>query len=222
MGYLLASFTRLERDPTDVELMMFAQANSEHCRHKIFNANWIVNGVKQDHSLFAMIRHTHARHPDGVLSAYSDNAAVMTGFPAGRFFPDPADRQYRYHLENIHVLMKVETHNHPTAISPFPGAATGSGAKSATRARPGAARNRRPGCAAFPCPICGFPISSSLGSGSTASRAASRRRWTSCWKVPLARRPSTTNLAARIWRAIFASSSRRVPTVSGAAITSRS
>ncbi|MDG4551180.1 MAG: phosphoribosylformylglycinamidine synthase [Candidatus Contendobacter sp.] len=152
MDYLLASFTRLERNPTDVELMMFAQANSEHCRHKIFNANWIVNGVKQDHSLFAMIRHTHARHPDGVLSAYSDNAAVMTGFPAGRFFPDPADRQYRYHLENIHVLMKVETHNHPTAISPFPGAATGSGGEIRDEGATGRGAKPKAG-------LCGFSVS---------------------------------------------------------------
>ena len=127
IDYLLDSFIRLERNPSDVELMMFAQANSEHCRHKIFNADWIVDGIAQDRSLFAMIRHTYERHPADVLSAYHDNAAVMTGFPAGRFFPDPADNQYRYHPEDVHILMKVETHNHPTAISPFPGAATGSG-----------------------------------------------------------------------------------------------
>ena len=127
IDYLLERFTRLARNPTDVELMMFAQANSEHCRHKIFNADWIIDGERQAHSLFAMIRHTHEQHPDEVLSAYSDNAAVMSGFPAGRFFPDPADGHYRYHPEDVHILMKVETHNHPTAISPFPGAATGSG-----------------------------------------------------------------------------------------------
>ncbi len=127
IDYLLERFTRLARNPTDVELMMFAQANSEHCRHKIFNADWIIDGERQAHSLFAMIRHTHEQHPDEVLSAYSDNAAVMSGFPAGRFFPDPMDGHYRYHPEDVQILMKVETHNHPTAISPFPGAATGSG-----------------------------------------------------------------------------------------------
>ncbi|MDS4059454.1 MAG: phosphoribosylformylglycinamidine synthase, partial [Candidatus Contendobacter sp.] len=152
MDYLLDSFTRLERNPTDVELMMFAQANSEHCRHKIFNADWIVDGVHQDHSLFAMIRHTHARHPDGVLSAYSDNAAVMTGFPAGRFFPDPADGQYRYHPEDVHILMKVETHNHPTAISPFPGAATGSGGEIRDEGATGRGAKPKAG-------LCGFSVS---------------------------------------------------------------
>ncbi|MBL8249714.1 MAG: phosphoribosylformylglycinamidine synthase, partial [Candidatus Competibacter sp.] len=152
IDYLLDSFTRLERNPTDVELMMFAQANSEHCRHKIFNADWIVDGVKQDRSLFAMIRHTHECHPDDVLSAYHDNAAVMTGFHAGRFFPDSFDGQYRYHPEAVHILMKVETHNHPTAISPFPGAATGSGGEIRDE---GAA-----GCGAKPkAGLCGFSVS---------------------------------------------------------------
>ncbi len=127
IDYLLASYTRLGRDPTDVELVMFAQANSEHCRHKIFNAHWVIDGEAQSDSLFGMIRQTHARSPEGVLSAYEDNAAVIRGYRAGRFFPDPANREYRYRAEDVHILMKVETHNHPTAISPFPGAATGSG-----------------------------------------------------------------------------------------------
>jgi len=127
MDYLLASFRRLGRDPSDVELMMFAQANSEHCRHKIFNASWVIDGVAREESLFAMIRHTYARHPQGVLSAYRDNAAVMEGSPGVRYFPDPASGIYRASHEPIDILMKVETHNHPTAISPFPGAATGSG-----------------------------------------------------------------------------------------------
>jgi phosphoribosylformylglycinamidine synthase len=127
MDYLLASFARLGRDPTDVELMMFAQANSEHCRHKIFNAAWIIDGRPCDESLFAMIRHTHACNPAGVLSAYRDNAAVMAGTHGTRFFPDPQSGIYRASSEPIDILMKVETHNHPTAISPFQGAATGSG-----------------------------------------------------------------------------------------------
>ncbi|UCH54381.1 MAG: phosphoribosylformylglycinamidine synthase, partial [Pseudomonadota bacterium] len=125
--YLFESFSRLERNPTDVELMMFAQANSEHCRHKIFNADWVIDGKAQEASLFAMIRATHSANPKGTLVAYEDNAAIMEGPRMARFFPDPAARVYRYREEAAHILMKVETHNHPTAISPFPGAATGSG-----------------------------------------------------------------------------------------------
>ena len=125
--YLLVSFRRLGRAPSDVELMMFAQANSEHCRHKIFNAEWIIDGRKRDESLFAMIRYTHARNPRGVLSAYRDNAAVIEGNVGTRYFADPRSRIYGGSIEPIDILMKVETHNHPTAISPFPGAATGSG-----------------------------------------------------------------------------------------------
>ncbi|WP_029189919.1 phosphoribosylformylglycinamidine synthase [Vibrio anguillarum] len=128
IDYLFESFvTKLERNPTDIELMMFAQANSEHCRHKIFNADWTIDGVKQDKSLFKMIKNTYEVTPDHVLSAYKDNAAVMVGSEVGRFFPDPETRQYGYHHEKAHILMKVETHNHPTAIAPWPGASTGSG-----------------------------------------------------------------------------------------------
>lgn len=127
IAYLVDSFTRLGRNPSDVELLMFAQANSEHCRHKIFNAAWIIDGEPQPPSLFGMIRHTYQQSPNGILSAYRDNAAVMQGFTTSRFFPDPGDRTYRYHEEAVHILMKVETHNHPTAIAPFPGAATGAG-----------------------------------------------------------------------------------------------
>jgi len=127
MEYLLTSFNKLGRMPSDVELMMFAQANSEHCRHKIFNADWIIDGRKRDESLFAMIRYTHARSPNGVLSAYRDNAAVIEGTVGTRYFTDPHSHIYRASVEPIDILMKVETHNHPTAISPFPGAATGSG-----------------------------------------------------------------------------------------------
>ena len=126
IDYLAVAFRALGRDPTDVELMMFAQANSEHCRHKIFNAEWIIDGVRQPKSLFAMIRDTHAAHPQGTIVAYADNAAVMRGRPVRRFHPDP-DGGYRAHDAVAHTLMKVETHNHPTAIAPFPGAATGSG-----------------------------------------------------------------------------------------------
>jgi phosphoribosylformylglycinamidine synthase len=127
IDYLVTSFTQLGRNPNDIELMMFAQANSEHCRHKIFNADWTIDGVKQEKSLFKMIKNTYETHPEHVLSAYKDNAAVMTGSKVGRFFADADSRQYTYHHEDAHILMKVETHNHPTAISPWPGAATGSG-----------------------------------------------------------------------------------------------
>ena len=127
IDYLVDSFTELGRNPNDIELMMFAQANSEHCRHKIFNASWTIDGRDQDKSLFAMIRNTYENNSDGILSAYKDNAAVFEGFVAGRFFPDPDTRQFAYHQEDIHILCKVETHNHPTAIAPFPGASTGSG-----------------------------------------------------------------------------------------------
>ena len=127
IAYLVESFQSLGRNPTDVELMMFAQANSEHCRHKIFNADWIIDGEQQDMSLFKMIRNTTEKSPDNVLSAYKDNAAVMTGSEGYRFYPDENTNVYGEHNEPIHILMKVETHNHPTAISPDPGAATGSG-----------------------------------------------------------------------------------------------
>ncbi|MEX2963869.1 phosphoribosylformylglycinamidine synthase [Microbulbifer sp. TYP-18] len=127
IDYLLTNFETLERNPTDVELMMFAQANSEHCRHKIFNASWTIDGEEMPHSLFGMIRNTYQLGGEDVLSAYADNAAVMVGHRAGRFYPDPETREYGFSHESIHILMKVETHNHPTAIAPFPGAGTGAG-----------------------------------------------------------------------------------------------
>jgi phosphoribosylformylglycinamidine synthase len=127
IDYLVGCYGELGRDPTDAELMMFAQANSEHCRHKIFNASWVIDGEPQDKRLFGMIRSTTEKTPGGVISAYSDNAAVIEGWPGQRLFPGAADREYRFVDEPVHILMKVETHNHPTAISPFPGAATGAG-----------------------------------------------------------------------------------------------
>ncbi len=125
--YLVSAFEGLERNPSDAELMMFAQANSEHCRHKIFNGSWKIDGVERNYSLFDMIRNTTLEGGEGVLSAYSDNAAVIEGSKGGRFFPDPHTKEYAYKHEYIHMLMKVETHNHPTAISPFAGAGTGAG-----------------------------------------------------------------------------------------------
>ena len=128
IDYLLDNYRALKRNPSDVELMMFAQANSEHCRHKIFNADFILNGEKQPKSLFRMIRDTHEAAPAGTVVAYKDNASVIEGAKIARFYPDAAANQgYRFHEEDTHILMKVETHNHPTAIAPFAGAATGAG-----------------------------------------------------------------------------------------------
>ncbi|UYZ71728.1 phosphoribosylformylglycinamidine synthase [Moraxella bovis] len=130
MDYLVKHFNILARNPTDVELMMFAQANSEHCRHKIFNSEWTIDGKKQDKSLFKMIKNTHETSPEDILSAYKDNAAVMEGFTAKRFYVNKNSdgvHEYDFHEEPVDILMKVETHNHPTAIAPYAGAATGSG-----------------------------------------------------------------------------------------------
>ena len=149
LDYLTTSFTELGRDPTDVELMMFAQANSEHCRHKIFNASWTVDGEHQDHSLFAMIRNTSHVSPKGILSAYKDNAAVVAGPKAEVFLRDPDTLEYGYHEEPLHLLMKVETHNHPTAISPYPGAATGSGGEIRDEAATGRGSQTKAGLTGF-------------------------------------------------------------------------
>jgi len=127
IDYLTTSFQNLGRNPTDVELMMFAQANSEHCRHKIFNADWTIDDIKQAQTLFGMIRNTATKSPDGILSAYHDNASVAVGSKAQVLIRNAQTSEYSYVEEDVHLLMKVETHNHPTAISPFPGAATGSG-----------------------------------------------------------------------------------------------
>ena len=127
IDYLVDNFKKLGRDPADIELMMFAQANSEHCRHKIFNASWDIDGEAQEKSLFKMIKNTFEMRSDGILSAYKDNASVFKGSKGNRFFADPNTNEYLPTFEDIEILCKVETHNHPTAISPFPGAATGSG-----------------------------------------------------------------------------------------------
>ncbi len=127
IAYLVDAYKALQRDPTDIELMMFAQANSEHCRHKIFRGSWRIDGQDQPKSLFSMIQHTAETTPHGLLSTYHDNAAIFEGWQGSRFFADPLDHHYRAHREEIHILIKVETHNHPTAIAPHPGAATGAG-----------------------------------------------------------------------------------------------
>ncbi|MCB1788428.1 MAG: phosphoribosylformylglycinamidine synthase [Gammaproteobacteria bacterium] len=152
IDYLVESFTALGRNPTDVELMMFAQANSEHCRHKIFNATWTMDGEPQAHSLFRMIRNTTERSPADVLSAYKDNAAVIRGGEGYRFYPDPRSGIYGRHVEDIHILMKVETHNHPTAISPDPGAATGAGGEIRDEGATGRGGKPKAG-------LCGFSVS---------------------------------------------------------------
>ncbi|HRP87875.1 MAG TPA: phosphoribosylformylglycinamidine synthase, partial [Gammaproteobacteria bacterium] len=149
IDYLLAHYAGAGRNPSDAELMMFAQANSEHCRHKIFNASWVVDGEPQPRSLFAMIRNTHEKSPGGVLSAYKDNASVIEGWDGERFFPSPADARYDYVSEPVHILMKVETHNHPTAISPFPGAATGAGGEIRDEGATGLGARPKAGLAGF-------------------------------------------------------------------------
>ena len=151
IDYLLDNFLKLNRNPSDAELMMFAQANSEHCRHKIFNASWTIDNAEQPHSLFGMIRNTHAVSSDGVLSAYHDNAAVIEGYQAQRWLPD-SDNQYTTFSEPAHIQIKVETHNHPTAISPFPGAATGSGGEIRDEGATGNGSKPKAG-------VCGFSVS---------------------------------------------------------------
>jgi phosphoribosylformylglycinamidine synthase len=151
MDYLVENFRSLGRNPTDAELMMFAQINSEHCRHKIFNAEWTLDGTTQSQSLFEMIKESHKASPAGVLSAYKDNAAVVQGSPASRFIPD-GQGVYREVAEDVHLLMKVETHNHPTAISPFAGAATGAGGEIRDEAATGRGAKTKAG-------LCGFTVS---------------------------------------------------------------
>jgi len=149
LDYLADSFAALGRDPADVELMMFAQANSEHCRHKIFNASWRIDGEEQPETLFGMIRNTKNHSPAGILSAYSDNAAVIEGPQAQVFLRNAQTLDYGYTAENAHILMKVETHNHPTAISPYPGAATGSGGEIRDEAATGKGSQTKAGLTGF-------------------------------------------------------------------------
>jgi len=149
IDYLLASYRELGRDPSDVELMMFAQANSEHCRHKIFNATFWLDGEKQERSLFQMIRNTHEKSPDGVLSAYRDNAAVIAGSEATRFFAHPETHVWMPQREPAQIAIKVETHNHPTAISPYPGAATGAGGEIRDEGATGRGAKPKAGLAGF-------------------------------------------------------------------------
>src|SRR5450830_347815 len=152
IDYLNEAFTAARRNPTDVELMMFAQANSEHCRHKIFNADWTIDGVPQDRSLFKMIKNTHEKKPKGTIVAYSDNSSIMEGAAVTRFYPRGENHEYGASHELIHTLMKVETHNHPTAISPFPGASTGAGGEIRDEGATGRGAKPKAG-------LCGFTVS---------------------------------------------------------------
>ncbi len=152
IDYLVGSFTELGRNPTDVELMMFAQVNSEHCRHKIFNADWIIDGVEQSKSLFGMIRNTHESHPQGTMVAYSDNSSVISGYETANFRLNEDGRHYCWQEGDAHILMKVETHNHPTAIAPHPGAATGSGGEIRDEGATGRGSKPKAG-------LCGFSVS---------------------------------------------------------------
>src|SRR3990167_1705492 len=147
--YIVNAFEQLGRNPTDVELMMFAQVNSEHCRHKIFNARWMIDGIAREKSLFDMIRNTYVVHPNQVVVAYKDNAAVMANSDAPYFFVDPHTKQYQKKNEKRFFVLKVETHNHPTAISPYPGAATGSGGEIRDEAATGCGAQPKAGLTGF-------------------------------------------------------------------------
>ena len=158
IDYLVQAFGpggSIARDPTDVELFMFAQVNSEHCRHKQFNAQWTIDGVERRRTLFGMIRSTHQKHPNAVISAYSDNAAVMEGSAGTHFAPDVESRLWTHTKETVHYLAKVETHNHPTAVSPYPGAATGSGGEIRDEGAVGRGSKPKAG-------LCGFTVSDLL------------------------------------------------------------
>lgn len=175
IDYLLNVFVNANRNPTDAELLMFAQANSEHCRHKIFNADWIIDGHKQDKSLFGMVRTTHQNHPEGTIVAYADNAAILTGKTAHRFFPNE-EGSYTYQPLLTHFLAKVETHNHPTAIAPYPGAATGSGGEIRDEGATGIGAKPKAGLTGFSVSnlhLPGFVQPWEAGTGSRPSRIVS-------------------------------------------------
>jgi phosphoribosylformylglycinamidine synthase len=149
IDYLIEAYEQLGRNPSDVELMMFGAVNSEHCRHKVFNADWVIDGQKQPKSLFKMIKNTYEKGGEDVLSAYADNAAVLKGAVSERFWADPVDKTYRYQSEPTNLVIKVETHNHPTAISPFAGAATGVGGEIRDEAATGRGAKSKLGLAGY-------------------------------------------------------------------------
>ncbi|WP_377704860.1 phosphoribosylformylglycinamidine synthase [Pseudoduganella sp. UC29_71] len=181
VDYLHEAFTKAKRNPTDVELMMFAQANSEHCRHKIFNADWTIDGEAKDKSLFKMIKNTHEKQPKGTIVAYSDNSSIMEGAVVSRFFPQGAGQEYAATTELTHTLMKVETHNHPTAISPFPGASTGAGGEIRDEGATGRGAKPKAG-------LCGFTVSNLMIPGAVQA-------WENAASVtaPYAQRSSDAN-----------------------------
>jgi phosphoribosylformylglycinamidine synthase len=178
IDYLVDNFTRMQRDPTDVELMMFAQANSEHCRHKIFNADWVIDGQAMGKTLFGMIRETHKAHPHGTVVAYSDNASIIEGAEGDRLYPD-ADGRWSYHRELTHILTKVETHNHPTAISPFPGASTGAGGEIRDEGATGRGSRPKAGLTGFSVSNLNIPGFAQPWEAPYGSPSALPRRWTS-------------------------------------------
>ncbi|MDO4527236.1 MAG: phosphoribosylformylglycinamidine synthase [bacterium] len=152
IDYLYKAYAGAKRNPTDTELTMFGQVNSEHCRHKIFNAQWVIDGKERDMSLFGMIKNTHKLHPEGTQVAYKDNSGVIDGFRTMAFQADPKDNTYKFAEDQVEMLMKVETHNHPTAISPYPGAATGVGGEIRDESATGIGSRTKAG-------ICGFCVS---------------------------------------------------------------
>ncbi len=172
IDYLLTLYQTAGRDPTDAELLMFAQANSEHCRHKIFNASWVIDGEPQAETLFSMIRATHAAHPAGTVVAYADNAAILQGGESERFYPEPDSGIYHFHTQLTHPLIKVETHNHPTAIAPFPGAATGSGGEIRDEAATGRGARPKAGLSGFAVSNLHLPNFSQPWESGTASKPA--------------------------------------------------
>lgn len=176
IDYLVNLFASLGRNPTDAELLMFAQANSEHCRHKIFNADWKIDGEEQTHSLFGMVRHTHTHTPQGTIVAYADNAAIIQGESLQRFHPDSEDHHYAYRPVLGHLVAKVETHNHPTAIAPYPGAATGSGGEIRDEGATGRGAKPKAGLVGFSVSNLRIPGAERAweeGSGAKPSRIAS-------------------------------------------------
>jgi len=208
IDYLVDAFGRMGRNPTDVELMMFAQANCEHCRHKIFNASWTLDGQPQPRSLFAMIRNTHAKSPQLTLSAYKDNAAVIEGFAARRFRRDPDSRVYGAgDLLPGAFAIKVETHNHPTAIAPFPGASTGAGGEIRDEGATGRGGKPKAGLTGFSVSHLRIPGLAQPWEARARSIRAWRRPSRSCRTARSARPPSTTNSAARRSPATSAASS---------------
>ena len=204
---------------------MFAQANSEHCRHKIFNASWNIDGADTNSHLFGMIRETHQAQPAGTLVAYDDNAAVIEGSKGGRFMADPATGVYLSTAESINIQIKVETHNHPTAISPFPGAATGSGGEIRDEGATGNGAKPKAGLVASVCRICVYLVLLMSGNSTRVSLNISLRHLRLCSKGLLVRRRLIMSLDVLIFVVTFAPGSHcllLLKVISGVVITSQS